>query len=799
MKSLKSTSTLASVVYLLPALFLCGAVAMFFLYQGKLDSADTAREQAIEAEADSRVAAVNARVRELRAEIIETGELLLRQLPLPLSEVPEIVLRELNQDMASRETVWGEVFVVSLDSEARQFYYDAREFQVGLLELVSQGERAGPRAFRTADGFELFVAEPLTNPDWVAVARIGRSGLAGPLAGGLGDVGQVVIQQISDGSDAMTLYTFGGAPAGPALSRTPAVQDWRLTFAPSQAFLDGHSSSAIGTLILVFVFGLGFVLSLAFAGWTYSKQGKEPVSAPSVTDEDTDEPKPKKEKPSFVGKLPGKKSEPVDEEPNPLDDEIENDEDEPHAEIDDDFTPLTAEQLPVKIFRANDIRGLAGEQITESFARHLGRCFALMVKDSGAGKVFVGRDARNNSEALGEALCQGISESGCDVVNVGLCATPVLAWAMQAEEATAAVMVTASHNPPEYNGFKLILGGTTLHGEGIRKLRESMVRAKFNLAAADVSRLDPTEAYIEALEKDIAPLKGMKVVVDAANGAAGPIAVKALSAMGCLVDDLYCEPDGDFPNHMPDPSRPENIEELRERVKKTQAHLGIALDGDGDRMVAIDETGEPLDPDQLMMLFAEQVLTINPAANIVSDVKSSRTLADFIERLGGRSLLCRSGRSFVQSAFRESNAMLAGEYSSHYFFGDRWTGFDDGLYAASRLLEVLVLYNKPFSEVVAALPKQMSTPEIIIKVPDEDKFDIVQRFSDAANFPGAKLLEIDGIRVEYREAWGLLRASNTSPALTLRFEARSEAALQKIQSMFREQLAAVAPDTQLDF
>jgi len=325
------------------------------------------------------------------------------------------------------------------------------------------------------------------------------------------------------------------------------------------------------------------------------------------------------------------------------------------------------------------------------------------------------------------------------------------------------------------------------------------VRAKFKLASADLSRLDPTDDYVEALEVDIAPLKGLKVVVDAANGAAGPIAVKALSAIGCLVDPLYCEPDGDFPNHQPDPSRPENIEELRERVKKTQAHLGIALDGDGDRMVAVDEMGEPLDPDQLMMLFAEQVLTINPAANIVSDVKSSRTLADFIGRLGGRSLTCRSGRSFVHSAFRESHAMLAGEYSSHYFFGDRWTGFDDGVYAASRLLEILMLYNNPFSEVVAELPNQMSTPEIIIKVPDEDKFDIVQRFSDVANFPSAKLLDIDGIRVEYREAWGLLRASNTSPALTLRFEARSDGALQKIQSMFREQLKAAAPDIKLDF
>jgi phosphomannomutase/phosphoglucomutase len=799
MKSFKSTSTFASVVYLLPVLLLCGAAAMYFLYQGKLESADAAREQAIEAEADSQVTAVNSQVRQLRAEIIETGELLLRQLPLPLSGDPEIVLRELNQDMASRETAWGEVFIVSLDSNARQFYYDARGFQTGLLDLVSQGERAGPRAFRTADGFELFIAEPLSNPDWVAVARISRSGLAGPLATGLGDVGQVTIEQVIGETDAMTLFTFGETPAGSELSRTPSVQGWRLTFAPSQAFLDRHSSSATGPFILVLVFGLGFVLSLAFAGWTYSRQGKEPLTAPSTQTKESDEPKSKKEKAGLIGKLSGKKSEPVEEELDPLEEEADDPQAEFETDVDDDFTPLTAEQLPAKIFRANDIRGLAGEQITESFARHLGRCFAMMAKESGADKVFIGRDPRNDSEALSEALSQGISESGCDVVNVGLCATPVLAWAMQSQDATAAVMVTASHNPSEYNGFKLILDGTTLQSEGIRKLRESMVRAKFKLASADLNRLDPTDDYVEALEVDIAPLKGMKVVVDAANGAAGPIAVKALSAMGCLVDALYCEPDGNFPNHQPDPSRPENIEELRERVKKTQAHLGIALDGDGDRMVAVDEMGEPLDPDQLMMLFAEQVLTINPAANIVSDVKSSRTLADFIERLGGRSLTCRSGRSFVQSAFRESHAMLAGEYSSHYFFGDRWTGFDDGVYAASRLLEILVLYNKPFSEVVADLPKQMSTPEIIIKIPDEDKFDIVQRFSDAANFPGAKLLEIDGIRVEYREAWGLLRASNTSPALTLRFEARSEGALQKIQSMFREQLKAVAPDIQLDF
>src|SRR6056300_153328 len=473
MKSFKSTSTFASVVYLLPVLLLCGAAAMYFLYQGKLESADAAREQAIEAEADSQVTAVNSQVRQLRAEIIETGELLLRQLPLPLSGDPEIVLRELNQDMASRETAWGELFIVSLDSNARQFYYDAREFQTGLLDLVSQGERAGPRAFRTADGFELFIAEPLSNPDWVAVARISRSGLSGPLATGLGDVGQVTIEQVIGETDAMTLFTFGGTPAGSELSRTPSVQGWRLTFAPSQAFLDRHSSSATGPFILVLVFGLGFVLSLAFAGWTYSRQGKEPLTAPSTQTKESDEPKSKKEKAGLIGKLSGKKSEPVEEELDPLEEEADDPQAEFETDVDDDFTPLTAEQLPAKIFRANDIRGLAGEQITESFARHLGRCFAMMAKESGADKVFIGRDPRNDSEALSEALSQGISESGCDVVNVGLCATPVLAWAMQSQDATAAVMVTASHNPSEYNGFKLILDGTTLQSEGIRKLRES--------------------------------------------------------------------------------------------------------------------------------------------------------------------------------------------------------------------------------------------------------------------------------------------------------------------------------------
>lgn len=799
MKTVKNNSTFASAIYLLPVLLLCGAAAMYFLYQGKLDSADAAREQAVQTEADNRAAAVNNQVRQLRAQVIESGELLLRQLPLPLNSIPEIVLRELRQDMAQRETSWGDVFVVSLDENARQFYYDAREFQTSLLELVAQGTSVGPIAFRTSDGFELYVAEPLSNPNWIVVARVTREGLGGLLSGGLNGVGQIVITQTGDDAGSMQLYTLGDVPVGEPLTRALAVEEWRFSYAPSQAFLDRYKSSATVPLVMIFVFSLGFILSLGFAVWVYTKQEKNPKSESAAVPED-EEQKPAKIKPAAKEKKKSwSRSRKTEDAESAVEENDTSEESVVEAPVKDDFTPLPAEQLPSKIFRANDIRGLSGEQITDDFARQLGRCFAAMAKESGTDLVLIGRDSRNDSQSLSDALALGISESGCNVLNVGLCATPVLAWAMQSREATAAVMVTASHNPPEYNGFKLTLNGTTLQGEGIRKLREGMVRAKFSLAMAEVDRFDPTEAYVEALEKDIAPLKGLKVVVDAANGAAGPIAVKALSALGCLVDPLYCEPDGDFPNHQPDPSRIENLQDLCERVKKVQAHVGIALDGDGDRVVAVNELGEPLDPDQLLMLLAEQVLTINPAANIVSDVKSSRTLADFIERLGGRSLICRSGRSFVQSAFRESNAMLAGEYSSHYFFGDRWTGFDDGIYAASRLLEILVLYNKPCSEVVGILPKQMATPEIIVKVPDEDKFDIVQRFIDAAQFPGAKLLEVDGIRVEYREAWGLLRASNTSPALTLRFEARSEGALKKIQSMFREQLNAVAPDLKPDF
>ncbi len=789
MTTTRSLSAFRPLLLLLPVLFLGAAAAMYFLYQDKLEAAELARDQAIQAEADSRLALVNTQVRDLRAQVIQTGELLLRQLPLPLSNLPLILLRELDQDMARREMPWGEVFVVSLDPDARQFHYESRQFQTNLLFLATQGESVGPQAIPLAEGFELFIAEPLSSAEWVVVARVREDGLSTQLSQGLIGVDQVVLEQLAGNADAMELYRFGETPAAEPVYRNTNVTDWRLSFAPSQAFLDRYANAGRMPYLLIYVFTALTLVSAALAAWLLVKgPGLALQQAEVGAEGNADQPRRR----SAASKAFAEEA----------DEDVQDAQNEAQASdalrAEDDFVALTADRLPVKIFRANDIRGLAGEQLTEDFARHLGRCFAPLALASGAQRVFVGRDTRKSSESLCRSLIQGLLESGCDVVDVGLCATPLLAWCMKQREGTAAIMVTASHSPPDYNGFKLVLGGVTLHGDRIRKLREAMVRAHFSYGKGTLAKLDPTEDYLYALEKDIAPLKGIKVVVDGANGSAGPLAAKAFAALGCLLQPLYCDPDGKFPNHLPDPSQPENLKDLCAQVIKSEAHLGIALDGDGDRMVAVANNGIPLDPDQTMMLFVEQVLTINPAATVVADVKSSRTLTDFIETLGGRSLVCRSGRSFVQSAFRESGALLAGEYSSHYFFGDRWIGFDDGIYAAARLLEILALYNKPMSELVEALPKSFCTAEILVPVPDEDKFNLVQRFVESAHFPGAKLLEIDGLRVEYREAWGLVRASNTSPALTLRFEGRSEGAMEKLKSMFRDQLLALAPELQLD-
>ncbi len=797
MKSLKSISAIELVFYLLPIVLLLGAGVLYMMHSDSQQDAVVAREQAIQQEVDSRVAIFNGQIRQMRAETIENGELLLRELPLPLADLPAAELFELDQKIAVREMSWGHIRLVSLNPEDRQFHFEALQLETALLDALTQDDGSEPLALEGENGLEFVFVEKLSNSNWIALGRANGRFLAQPLAQGLENLGQVRLQNRTD-EGLVTLLTLGSAVGGESIVRATRVAGWSMVVTPSQEFLAGFSASRVA-LLLSIILAIAFIFSLGPAGYLVYQRLPGKSTGTSASDDGDAASGDNEAKRAF--KLPGlKRKKGADAEDTDEDTHDDADESDLEQKLreDDDFVPLTADNIPAAVFRANDIRGLVGEQITEDFARHLGRTLAETLSPD-SNQFFVGQDARQSSPSLAKALIAGLRESGCEVVDIGLCATPLVAWIMSRNENSVAVMVTASHNPPEYNGFKFLKKGASLHGEFVKKLREAMVRAKFKYGEGSLRKLDPSRDYLAALSDDLSPLAGIRMVLDGGNGSAGPLAKQALSSLGCSVTAIYCDPDGNFPNHLPDPSRPENLQDLCAKVIEKNAQLGIALDGDGDRMVAIDDQGRVVSPDHILMLFSEQVLTTNPAQAVVADVKSSRTVTEFIECLGGRSLMCRSSRSFVYSAFRESGAMLGGEYTSHYFFGDRWNGFDDGIYAACRLIEILVLYNKSFAEIIAALPVQEATPEILLEIPDDQKFSIVQEFIDRADFPGAKLLDLDGLRVEYPHGWGLIRASNTNPALTLRFEAVNQEALEKIKELFRAQLQPLVPDITLDF
>ncbi len=461
--------------------------------------------------------------------------------------------------------------------------------------------------------------------------------------------------------------------------------------------------------------------------------------------------------------------------------------------------PLEPGPWPESVFRNYDIRGLAGQEITPRFAEDLGKVLGSRVLSQSETAIAVGADGRNSSPALSAALIQGVLSTGCDVIDLGQVPTPLLNFALHhLSRVKSGVMVTASHNPGKYNGFKFVLGNRAISGDDITLLRQQMIDANWVKGEGELSQHSIVAEYTAAVLKDVTPAANLHLVLDCANGVAGPIAVPLLEALGCRVSPLYCEVDGDFPNHAPDPTVPAHLADLITMVKHQKAALGIALDGDGDRIVAVTATGRIIWPDELLMIFARDILKRHPGADVVYDVKSTRRLNSLVAGYGGRPVMWRTGHAHVRNKIRESGAPIGGEFSGHLFFNDRWFGFDDGLYAAARLLETLTLREQDLDELVADLEPSVSTPEIKIKIADSDKFAVVKKIIDHGQFEDGKLITIDGLRVDFADGWGLVRASNTTPALTLRFEATTEAGVARIIQVFREQLAAVAPDLNLE-
>lgn len=455
--------------------------------------------------------------------------------------------------------------------------------------------------------------------------------------------------------------------------------------------------------------------------------------------------------------------------------------------------------IDADIFRAYDVRGVVGKGLTKAVAQGLGRAIGSEAQARGDNTVVVGRDGRLSGPEMSAALIEGLRASGVDVIDVGMVPTPVLYFAAKTIANGSGVMVTGSHNPSDYNGFKIMVAGDTLAGDEIQALRSRMENLDFTSGMGGLRQESVAQAYIDRVSEDIALARPLTVVVDAGNGVAGAIGPRALEELGCTVIPLFCEVDGKFPNHHPDPSKPENLEDLMASVAANNADIGIAFDGDGDRIGVVTAAGKNIFADRLMMLYAKHVLTTNPGADIIFDVKCTRDLPALISSLGGRPIMSKTGHSFIKAKLKETGAALAGEMSGHIFFNDRWLGFDDAIYSAARLLEILSLENGSSDEVFAEFPENPSTPEVNIPVSDDSKFAVMEALKYSADFPDANVITLDGLRVEFPDSWGLVRASNTTPCLVARFEGKTPAALASVQDKFRTLLRGVDENLQIPF
>ncbi len=463
--------------------------------------------------------------------------------------------------------------------------------------------------------------------------------------------------------------------------------------------------------------------------------------------------------------------------------------------------------MPIRIspaiFKAYDIRGIVDDNLTVDAVHAIGLALGAQARDAGARETVIGRDGRLSGPRLATALSDGFRDAGVSVVDIGMVPTPVVYYATFELGSGTGVAVTGSHNPPDYNGLKMVIAGDAIYGDAIQSLRETIesgsLRAVPTAERGGYRTEDLSQRYVDRIVGDAKIARPMKIAIDCGNGVAGAIAPQLFRALDCEVIELFCEVDGTFPNHHPDPAHPENLQDLIRCLRETDAEIGLAFDGDGDRLGVVTKDGSIIWPDRQLMLFAKDVLSRNPGAEIIYDVKCSRNVASYVRQHGGRPTMWRTGHSLIKAKLKESGAPLAGEMSGHVFFKERWYGFDDGLYAGARLLEILSRTKDP-SAMLNALPDSPATPELHLKTAEGENFALVERLQREARFEGAtNVITIDGVRVEYPDGFGLARPSNTTPVVVIRFEADTPQALERIQADFRGAILRIAPEAVLPF
>ena len=615
-----------------------------------------------------------------------------------------------------------------------------------------------------------------------------------------------LIQKIS-GLGQQTLASAGGSGIGKeARASVTAVPGLSVTFKPSQKMIDQHHpDTGLFRLIragLWVMALLGIVATSVFVGRRVNV-----AHQPNPSDTDTEKKAPSKSQ-YLLKREAGTLVETSTDSPEDKEDDGKNAEEQPVAKQENDVKSADDGEVfdlneasatgtsdwPPHIFRDYDIRGLAGKEINEDFANALGQTLGTQALDNDEDTIIVGRDGRLSSPALSEALIGGLLMSGCNVTDLGEVPSPVVNFVSQAASAKRAIIVTASHNPANYNGFKLLRSGASLHGSDIQMLRDDMLARHWRHGEGIRTLEISGEAYLDAICQNIETLSPLSVVVDCGNGVAGTLAPQLMQQLGCECTPLYCDVNGAFPNHQPDPTQEKNLEDLIQVVAQTESDLGLAFDGDGDRLVAVTSSGRIVWPDELMMIFARDIVARHPGSDIVFDVKSTRRLTTLISGYGGRPVMWKTGHSHIREKVAELKAPLGGEFSGHLFFNDRWHGFDDGLYAAARLLEVLSLREQSLDAVIQSFETSVSTAEIRIPISEADKFATMEKIVAAADFENAKINTLDGLRVDFEDSWGLVRASNTEAALTLRFEADDKTQLSAVQEQFKALLASVDPE-----
>jgi phosphomannomutase/phosphoglucomutase len=450
--------------------------------------------------------------------------------------------------------------------------------------------------------------------------------------------------------------------------------------------------------------------------------------------------------------------------------------------------------IPQEIFKAYDIRGVVNKTLTAEIVEKIGQALGSEAHARNQTDIVIGRDGRHSGPELAAALARGIQKTGLNVIDIGRVTTPMAYFAAYHLGSRCAAMVTGSHNPPDYNGIKMVLADETLSGDAITALRTRIEAGDFAHGQGNYRQHDIADDYLQRIIGDVKLARPIKIIIDAGNGIAGAFAPALYRALGCVVEEMFCAVDGDFPNHHPDPSVPDNLTDLIAHLKQSDAEIGLAFDGDGDRLGVVSKQGEIIFPDRQLILFAADVLSRNPGATIIYDVKSTRNLNAWITERGGNPLMWKSGHSLMKAKMRETGALLAGELSGHIFFKDRWYGFDDGLYAGARLLEYLSR-QEDLSATLHNLPNSVCTPEIQIKMKEGEAHQLIAKIRESAHFEGAiKVIDIDGLRVEYPNGFGLIRASNTTPTIVLRFEANDTQTMKKIQTTFKSKLLALCPE-----